>query len=254
MLMSGVRLDSGSVTDVVVTPRAGAVFSLGDFSAKLLYGQAFRAPRPWDLSDGLGNPDLAPERMRSFEMSLGYRLLDNLRLEGVCYWNRLSNLFAREEIGTAAERVEWRWVNAGVTNTLGLELSAEMQWGALRSFVNYTHTRSVDAEDAAVAEVAAHGANLGVAYHVNRRIRASVWANVLGARPNPKLIAATDSRLIDSAVVLNASLSFLSMNGFDFQVMARNLLDEVYHHPSNRLPDRYRQPQCTVMVLAAYRF
>jgi hypothetical protein len=46
----------------------------------------------------------------------------------------------------------------------------------------------------------------------------------------------------------------LDLRGFDFQLIARNLLDEVYYHPSNLEPDRYRQPQRTILAKAAYRF
>ena len=34
---------------------------------KLLYAEAFRAPKPWDLTYGAGNPGLGPEEMRSMD-------------------------------------------------------------------------------------------------------------------------------------------------------------------------------------------
>ncbi|HPS02590.1 MAG TPA: TonB-dependent receptor [Candidatus Sumerlaeota bacterium] len=250
-MTAGFRFDCSSVYNSVVTPRAGAVFTWQDLSAKLLFGEAFRAPKPWDYTDGQGNPGLEPERMKSVELSLGYMLKDFVHLEAAIYWNRLKNMITKEII---ADQGAWRWVNIGRVDTLGMEVGAELWSGPFRSFVNYTYTRSRDGQGMPIPEIARHGANAGVDCRINYWINASIWSSVLGSRPNPKVIAATGRDKIDTAVVVNASLSFLNMNHFDMQVIARNIFDEVYFHPSNRQPDRYRQPQRTIMVMAGYRF
>ncbi|MBN1656509.1 MAG: TonB-dependent receptor [Deltaproteobacteria bacterium] len=251
-LTAGLRFDHSSVYDNVVVPRTGIVFTWEGLFAKLLYGEAFRAAKPWDYTDGLGNPGLDPERMRSVELSLGYLFKELLRLETSVYFNRLYDVLGQETLAGAEE--QWRWVNAGHIDTLGLEIGPEVRVGPFRSFANYTYTRSRDQDGAPVPEIAEQGANLGVGYRFTDRIHSTVWGQYLGLRRNPKVIAATGDDRIDPAFVLNASLSFLDLRGFDFQVIVRNLLDQAYYHPSNRPPDRYRQPQRTVLVKAAYRF
>jgi outer membrane receptor for ferrienterochelin and colicins len=253
-LIAGLRFDYSSVYHEVVAPRVGAVFTWRGLVAKLLYGEAFRAPKPWDYTDGQGNPGLDPERMRSLELSLGYLFEDLLRLEAAVYWNQLNDVIVKETVTAPVGQENWRWANAGRIDTLGVEAGAELRVGALRAFFNYTFTRSRDKHGAPEPEIAEHGANVGVGYHITDRIHATVWGQCLGSRPNWNVIAATGDNRIDPAFVLNASLSFLDLHGFDFQVIARNALNEVYYHPSNRQPERYRQPQRTVMVKAAYRF
>lgn len=253
-LTGGLRYDYSSAYHGVVTPRAGLVVTWHELVTKLLYGQAFRAPKPWDYTDGLGNQNLKPERMRSVELSLGYTWKGLLRAETAVYWNRLDDVLQKELVAGGGVGDPWRWANGGRLHTLGAEAGLEARTGPLRAFANYTYTRSRDGAGAPVAEIAEHGANLGADYHLTERVRASAWGQYMGARPNPKVIAATGRSRIDPAFVLNASLSFLDLGGFDFQVHARNVLDEVYYHPSNLDPDRYRQPQRTVLVEAAYRF
>jgi outer membrane cobalamin receptor len=248
--VAGLRFDRSSAYHEVLTPRAGVVATWQTLVAKLLYGEAFRAPKPWDYTDGLGNQNLDPERMRSVELSISYLWSNTLHVEAAVYSNRLDGVLGKETI--AAD--QWRWVNAGRIDTLGAEAGAELRLGPVRSFVSYTYTRSRDEAGARVPEIALRGANLGVGYHITDRIRAEAWGLYTGARRNPKVIAASGRQRIAPAYVLNASISLLDLRGFDFQLIARNLLDEVYYHPSNLEPDRYRQPQRTILAKAAYRF
>jgi len=251
---AGLRFDHSSIYDQVLTPRVGLVASWSGLYAKLLYGEAFRAPKPWDYTDGVGNSDLNPERMRSVELSLGYSWKERLRLETAVYWNRLDDVLEKETVGEGGTTDSWHWANAGRVDTLGVEAGAEVRLGPTRTFANYTYTRSRNEDGDPVPEIAEHGANVGVGYRITDRVRAAVWSQFLGSRQNPKVIAATGDDRIAPAFVLNASLSFLDLRGFDFQVVARNVLDEIYYHPSNRPPDRYRQPQRAVFFNAAYRF
>jgi len=67
----GVRYDHYSDFGGTTNPRAALVYST-DFKAKfkLMYGQAFRAPSIRQLSaQGLGNPDLKPERVKTMELA-----------------------------------------------------------------------------------------------------------------------------------------------------------------------------------------
>lgn len=253
-LTAGLHFDYSSVYSAVVAPRFGAVFQWQGLFAKALYGEAFRAPKPWDYTDGAGNSGLDPERMRSVEVSFGYLYRDVLRIETSVYWNRLYDVIAHQALTGASGGANWRWANSGRIDTIGVEAGVEGKAGPVRAFANYTYTRSRDEHGAVVPEIAEHGANVGLSCRFLRKIGASLWGEVLGPRPNPKVITATGSNRIDPAFVMNASVSFLDLHGFDFQIAAFNLLDTAYYHPSNRDPDRYRQPQRRLMAKASYRF
>ena len=59
---------------------------------------------------------------------------------------------------------------------------------------------------------------------------------------------------IDDAVVANAALTVRPSTAWEVQLIAGNLFDVRYYHPSNRPPDRYRQPQRALHLRVATRF
>jgi outer membrane cobalamin receptor len=248
-LFLGVRHDDSNYYGAVNTPRLGLVFNRGKLTAKVLYLQAFRAPKPWDYTDGLGNPDLKPEKNSSFEAAGGWSFSDNLRLDLSAYHNRLNNLLIRANDGDS-----WRWINTGTLKTDGCEVSLEYRRGRLKAYLNYSYAESRDARDDQVPEIAPHGGNAGIQYAFTPGLRVSFRGQYLGERNNPVIIAATGNDRIDDAVVLHAALSLKLPRGFDLQLVINNLLDAVYYHPSNLPPSRYRQLQRSFRLNAGYAF
>jgi outer membrane receptor protein involved in Fe transport len=222
--------------------------SAESLTVKLLYAEAFRAPRPWDYGDGLGNPDLDPEKMRSFELAGYYSAGRHLGISLAAYHNTVRGLLTRETIGSS-----WRWVNTGRIRTFGVEPSLQLQLGRLSAFVNYTFTHSRDAGGVEVPEIARHGANAGGRYAFGDHLGLALRARYLGERPNPDLIATTGTRRVGAAFLLDATLSLWRLDGFEVQLICKNVLNTRYFHTSNRPPDRYRQPQRTILVRVGYR-
>jgi outer membrane receptor for ferrienterochelin and colicins len=248
-LFLGLRHDDSSYYGAVTTPRLGFVFNRGKLTTKILYMQAFRAPKPWDYTNGLGNPDLKPEKIYSFEVDGGWAFSPNLRFDLSAYHNRLSNLLTR-----ANEGDDWRWTNFGSVTTNGCEAGLEFRRGRLNVYANYTYTESVDMHDKQVPEIAPHGGNVGIMYVFTRRLRVSVRGQYLGERKNTKLIVSTGNDRIDGAFVFHTALSLKLSREIDLQLAVNNLLDAVYYHPSNLPPSRFRQPQRTLRLSAGYSF
>jgi outer membrane receptor protein involved in Fe transport len=211
--------------------------------------QAFRAPKPWDYTDGLGNPNLKPEKADSFEAAGGWSFSKYLRFDLSVYHNRLSNLLTRVD-----EEDGWRWINTGALKTDGCEAGMEYRRGRLKAYINYTYTESKDDRNEQVPEIAPHGGNAGIQVAFSPRLRVSFRGQYLGERRNPKIIATTGDDRIDDAFVLHSALSLKLRGGFDLQFVINNLLDTVYYHPSNLPPSRYRQPQRTFRLSAGYSF
>ncbi len=211
--------------------------------------QAFRAPKPWDYSNGIGNPDLKPETIYSLEAAGGWSFSSNLRFELTAYHNRLSNLLTRETQGD-----DFRWINAGALTTDGCETGLVYRRGRLKAYLNYTYTRSMSALDEQAPEIAPHGANAGILYAFSPRLRISLRGQYLGARRNSKVIPATGNDRIDAAFILHTAATLTLPGGFDLQLVVNNLLDAVYYHPSNLPPSRYRQPQRSLRLSMGYAF
>ncbi len=248
-LFLGVRHDGSSYYGAVTTPRLGLVFNRGKLTVKALYMEAFRAPKPWDYTDGSGNPDLRPEKNRSFEVAGGWSISPSLRFDLSAYRNRLSNLLTRVDVGDS-----FRWDNSGALMTDGCEAGLEYRWGRVRAYLNYTYTRSLDMQDDQVPEISPQGANMGVLYALTPRLSVSLRGQYLGARRNSGIIPTTGNDRIDEAVVLHTTLTLRLSRGIDLQVAVNNLLDARYYHPSNLPASRFRQPQRTVRISAGYSF
>ncbi|MFA5140812.1 MAG: TonB-dependent receptor [Elusimicrobiota bacterium] len=241
----GVRYDYSSSYGHVPTPRGGIVYDRRELTLKLLYAEAFRAPKPWDLSFGSGNPNLAPEKMRSVELSGTYALTSRL-LSGLSFYrNKVDKLLTSQAD---------RWINTGSIETRGAEAEIEFVQGPVKAYANYTFTDSVDENELRVAEIARNSAAGGALFAFTRKVKLDLRARYLGGRKNTKTIAVTGSDRVGGAVVADATLSFLDIRGLDIQLMAKNLLDERYYHTSNRPPDRYRQPSRQLLLRIGYAF
>ncbi|HPO12461.1 MAG TPA: TonB-dependent receptor [Candidatus Hydrogenedentes bacterium] len=245
----GARYDYSDVYGSVLTPRLGLVFNKEKFTAKLLYTEAYRAPKIWDFQDGLGNPGLTSEEMRSLELVLGYSFTEHWRVELSVYRNVLRNCITREENASG-----WRWVNRGRVNTNGVESTIEYRIGKWKTYLNYTYTDSGDENGEMVPEISPHTANAGVQYAFTDHLRLDLRGQYLGKRRNTHEIGFSGDRWIDDAFILHGTLSYLDYHGFDFQLAAKNMLNEKYYHPSDTSVSRYRQPQFTIMFKVVKRF
>ena len=243
-LTLGLRYDHSSSYGNVTTPRLGLVHTRGKLTTKLLYMEAFRAPKPWDYTFGDGNPDLDPEEMRSIELAAICDLAKNLEGGLSLYRNSLKEILSKE--GN-------RWVNRGRLSTNGLEFSLRYAGKKLSPFFNYTYTSSEFEDGERIPEIGHHTANIGITHALTGNVDLSLRGNYLGERKNPKPVTSTGSNYVDRAFVLHAAVSVRAYRDLDLQLIVRNLLDAEYYHTSNRPPDRYRQPQRTVMLKAGYR-
>lgn len=130
----GVRLDRHSTYGSQITGRLAAVMSWNDkLVTKALYGSAFKAPAPFLLfsrplqpGDVIGNPELAPQKVHSFELHSVYRLQKYLNLSiGGTYSLVLDKAeFIAEGINQTAQ-------NVATANVLTGEAKLDIRWNKL---------------------------------------------------------------------------------------------------------------------------
>jgi len=248
-MTAGARYDESGVYGAALTPRLSLVYNKDKFTAKLLYTEAYRAPKVWDFQDGVGNRSLVPEEMQSVELVLGYMFTENLHAEVSAYQNTLRKCLTREEVGS-----NWRWANMGSVETFGAEGTLEYRKGKWMAYLNYTYTDSEDEHGAMIAEISPNTANAGFQYAFTDHLNVDVRGQYLGKRKNTHEIGYSGSDWVDDAFVLHGALNLTDIHGFDFQVAVRNILDEKYFHTSDTSVSRYRQPQSTVMVKVSKEF
>jgi len=245
----GVRFDQSSVYDHVLTPRAGISYHLRKQIVRISYAEAFRAPKPWDYTDGIGNSALRPEKMRSLELAFTFSMIDKIKIDIVGYKNYLLNAITKELTDTLGN---YRWANSGKINTYGLEFFLRLDFKKISSSLSYTFNQSENEPGNFINEISRHSANASLTYSFSNHIKINLRASYFGKRENPKLITATNSYFTDPYIVLNGALSMLNYKGINVQLIFKNILNSEYYHTSNRTPDRYRQPQFTFMFSVGY--
>lgn len=248
-LSGGMRFDQSSIYNKVVTPRVGLSYIYQRHRLRLSYSEAFRAPKPWDYSDGLGNPGLNPEKMKSFEAALTLSIGEQLKLDLIGYKNNLKSAITKEVTNEG-----FRWVNSGQINTDGIEIYLRHTSKKLNTSLNYTYNQSKNEFGIFAPEISKHCGNASATYPFNEYIKINLRANYIGKRENPKTIVSTNSNYVDPCLVFHGALSFFDYKGFDVQLLMKNILNTEYYHTSNRDPDRYRQPQRTIMLSVGYTF
>jgi outer membrane receptor for ferrienterochelin and colicins len=246
-LFAGARYDNSTNYGTVLTPRLGLVFNKEKFTIKILYSEAFRAPKPWDYTSGIGNSNLKPEKMNSLEIAGDYYFFNNFHFALSLYKNKLANLITQENANN-----NYRWINQGDVKTEGAELNIDYQSGPTKAYANYTYNFSTDDADAMLPEIAKHSANVGVVFNPLKDFLFSLRCNYLGKRNNPKIIQTTGNNVVDDAFIVHSSVSYSGSDKFTLSLTVNNLFNEVYFHTSNRPPDRYRQPQRTILFKIEY--
>lgn len=127
LLNAGVRHDHYSTFGGTTNPRAGLIYNWNNTTAKLLYGRAFRAPNPFELyyasTNSLSNPDLAPERITTYEAMVEQSLTANLRASASLYHYQITGLISQVAVDSLIQ-----YQNAGNLTANGLELTLEGKW------------------------------------------------------------------------------------------------------------------------------
>lgn len=248
-LFLGIRYDDSNYYGNVATPRAGIIFKKKKLTGKFLYMEAFRAPKPWDYTDGIGNKNLKPEEMNSYELSFIYDFSKNLQIESSFYKNLIENLLFKEFIDD-----KWRWINYGKIKTNGFELFLKYAKGKFKSSIDYTFNDSKDQNKKQIPEISKNSFGFTFGYFFNKNFNLNFRCRYFGDRKNPKIIYSTGKDKIEDALVFYTNFNLSLKNGLSFQISIDNIFDKEYYHPSNLPPDWYRQPERTIRLKFGYEF
>ncbi len=148
-LTAGVRYDNYSDFGSTTNPRLALVWQARyNLTTKLLFGRAFRAPsfaEQYNINNpvALGNPNLKPETINSFELAFDYRPTPALRTGLNLFRYKMNDII--RFVADPAPATSATAQNSGSQTGYGLE--AEFTWDATRSFQlrgNYAFQRSTD--------------------------------------------------------------------------------------------------------------
>ncbi len=125
-LIAGVQANKIERIPVNVVPRAGVILTITpELGVKALYGQAFRGPSAFETSINvpgvlLGNPDVTPELIGTFDAELFYKK-ENVQLSLVYFNSNQSNLM----IQGLRSGLEPKYRNEGTFRSQGVEFEGK---------------------------------------------------------------------------------------------------------------------------------
>lgn len=176
-LTAGLRFDNYSDFRETWNPRLALVWqATEEFSAKLLYGEAFRAPSFAELHNVV--EELRPEKIRSYELSLIYKMQHNLRTTANLYRFKLD-----DNINYTALQPDTTAVNIGQLTGHGLEL--EIFWRAARNLAflgNYAQQRVGDEHDYRLANAPREQTYVRADWQFIRHWYLNAQLNIIGKR------------------------------------------------------------------------
>lgn len=243
------RVEIGSRTQVSVNPKASVVY-LPSESATLRasVGTAFRPPTITELYGGtahagtqtLGNPELAPERTRSFELGAVKRIGKVTRAAATLFRNDIDRLIFARTISEPNAAVTVRMQdNAAEVRAYGLELELRQSlWDGVDVFGNYTFTRSKfrsfpnnpKAEGKRLPNVPEHMLNAGLDARFGRLSGLLTFEGVSDAyaREDNSDVARGVPQGLDPYWVIDAKLAYQVTRRVRASVAGQNLLDQDY--------------------------
>jgi len=145
LVNAGVRYDHYDSFGGTTNPRLALIYNLRKTSIKLLYGEAFRAPNAYefyyDSGPYRGNPDLQPERIKTYELVLERYLGSFLRASVAGYYYTIDDLISQQR--DADELIVYR--NTKPIEAKGIEMELEGKWlSGLEGRISYAVQEAED--------------------------------------------------------------------------------------------------------------
>lgn len=149
ILNLGMRYDYYPDFEATTNPRLALIYSPFEKTTfKLLYGEAFRAPTVFELyyNDGgistKSNPDLKPEKIKTYELVCEQYIGDHLRISADGFYYEIKDLIS-QQTDSADNLLVFR--NVEEIEAEGFELELESKWAnGLEGRISYTYQEAED--------------------------------------------------------------------------------------------------------------
>ena len=252
----GVRHDHFTRFEGTTNPRVGVIWRfLENAHLKLLFATAFKAPSFQELfltnnSVKVGNPNLDPEKINTFEAGLGYNFTSHIRGNINYFFNRIRD---RIIVDTGNPK---QFQNGAGARIQGVEAELKADLGNDNYvFTNYTFQ---DAEETRnrnrLPDVPVHSGNIGINAGFWKYANANLTTLLSGPRPRED---GDTRRDIPAQALVNLTLIGKNfVDNFEIKGSIFNLFDKSYDDPApkNTVPTDYPQPGRSFIIELRYQF
>lgn len=258
---SGIRYDDYSDFGDTVNPRSALVWATTDsITTKLLYGRAFRAPTINELfvtsnPVNLGDEDLDPERIDTYELALSQQVSSKLRYSVNIFHYEVEGLISLANIGGGAK--QWRNTSDFKGNGVEFELDYEVS-KQLRMLANYAHQKTKEKEsNDDLGETPNDKIYLRSEWRVDNKWLLSPQLNWVGSQKRAPSDTRTES--VPHYTTIDLTLRrFNVVKDFDISLLIRNMFDRDIYEPSLspgiNIPGDYPMAGRSIYGEIAYQF
>jgi iron complex outermembrane receptor protein len=260
-LTVGARYDDYSDFGGSFNPRAGLVWEfVTGYDLKLLYGRAFRAPSFYELYNKnnpafVGNPDLEPETVDTYEISLGAEFTPEFTSRLTGFRNMI-----QDSIDLVTYETQDVFENRDEIRTQGIEAEVKYDFGkGIYIAMNYTYQDARNqATDEPLYNIPEHKGNLVANIRFSKYINFYTDLYFQEGFTRQKDDPRDDEN--PGFEVLNATLlarKFIpKLEGLELRGSVYNILDEEYAVPTAKdgLPVDYPMPGRSFLVDIRYTF
>lgn len=258
-LTVGLRHDHYSDFGESTNPRAAIVWKfLKGWDLKLLYGEAFRAPSFEELYNMnnpavLGNNKLTPERMKTYEASLGYTNNSNTKAR-ISYFNNTFDdkiqLISQSTPGT------FMFENTGGAKVYGIEAEVKQEFAKDTYFyANYTYQEPKDKDtDKRLPDVPIQKGNIGANIGLTKYLNAN--SNIFISVERPRAEGDTRNAVPAYALVDLTLIAKDFYRNIEVRGSVHNLLDKRYADPAptGTIQDDFPREGISFMLEALYKY
>ena len=244
----GVHHDQYPTFGGATNPRVALVYKPFKKSVvKLLYGEGFKAPNTYELyytdeDVQIGNEDLEPEKVKTYEAGLEQSIGTNLWGRISIYHSDVEELITQVDMDPepVSELLQYQNVGDAAINGLELELKGALKNGS-KGYLNFAYQDSKDKETKEeLINVPRLAGNLGVSIPIIRdKVYASLEGHYLGKRLTKEEGIAVDPYFIANLTLLSKNL----LRNLEISASIYNLFDEEYEDAAGEEHLQVKIPQ-----------
>ena len=255
-LTVGVRHDRFTRFEGTTNPRFGLIWRfIEDAHLKFLFATAFRAPNFNEMffinnPVEIGNPNLDPEKINTFEVGLGYNFTEHIRGNVNYFFNRIRDRIQKDSQSPRLSQ------NMGGARIKGIEAELKADWGNNNyAYANYTvqdaeETRNRDR----LAFVPVHKANFGMNIGLWKYANANMNTFISGPRPRED---GDTRRDLPSYTLTNLTIIGKNfIDNFEIKGSIYNLFNKGYDDPApvDTVPTDFPQQGRSFRIELRYSF
>ncbi|MCK4532533.1 TonB-dependent receptor [bacterium] len=266
----GVRHDKHSVYEEVTSPRMGAVYDFGRAVLKTSYGEAFRAPTFAELYTDMwhgptmhmaGNKELKPEKIKAYEIGLGYKFTKDMEGEINTFYHKTTDLIVGRYVVIPPTGfppipvIEYDNENKDEAEIKGMEvgIKSKLFVDNLNGFVNYSYQEAKDGEtDEDLDYAPKQKFNVGLNFKMGNSFTANTTFHYVGKRNYPldsSTMPPTPEGELDAYTVTDAKLMASVLKNLELSLSVYNIFDEEYEETKF-----YPMPGTSWLAEVGYKF